>query len=279
MGEFFYRTQYAALGHFPGAHCSQRGESGYEFRGHARLIDAPDVRRLDLRASLRDPFGDWTVRVYSQRRAIDVMLVADLSASMAFQGALRRQDVLADFVDSLAWSASRSGDRFGFVGCGKGVREDWLLPATRSRGAGRVFAERLRRGPLDETSSAGLLEAQRYLGRRRALVFLVSDFHFDLALLERLLGGLAHHELVPVVMWDPLEAGPGARRGLATLHDAESGAERLVWWRPALRERWAAQGEARRAALAQVFERHHLKPMFIEAGFDADAVTRHFFGR
>ena len=35
-----------------------RGASGFEFRGHVPLTDLPDVRRLDLHASLRDPFGN-----------------------------------------------------------------------------------------------------------------------------------------------------------------------------------------------------------------------------
>ena len=47
---------------FPAHHRSTRGDSGFEFRGHAPLLDAPDPRRLDLHASLRDPFGDWIVR-------------------------------------------------------------------------------------------------------------------------------------------------------------------------------------------------------------------------
>ena len=55
--ELHYRIGSAALGHFPGHHRSPRGNSGFEFRGHARLFDAPDARRIDLHASLRDPFG------------------------------------------------------------------------------------------------------------------------------------------------------------------------------------------------------------------------------
>ena len=82
MQELHYRIGLPALGHFPGHHRSSRGGGGFEFRGHAALLDAPDVRRLDLHASLRDPFGNWVVRVCSQRKAIPVAMVADLSASL-----------------------------------------------------------------------------------------------------------------------------------------------------------------------------------------------------
>ncbi|WP_213954776.1 DUF58 domain-containing protein [Variovorax sp. dw_954] len=274
--EVHYRFATPAMGHFPGHHRSTRGESGFEFRGHASLLDAPDPRRLDLHASLRDPFGNWVVRVYSQRKSIPVVVVADLSASMGFAGTRRKLDVLADFVDSLAWSAWRTGDSFGFVGCDAAVRDDVLLPPTRMRGVGATLAQALRGLALEGESARGLLSASRYLGRQRALVFLVSDFHLPLPEVEALIASMAHHEVVPVVLWDPIEFSLTAQRGLANVMDPESGRRRLVWWRPALRDRWRAAQEQRREALLHLFRADRLKPLFIEGAFDADAVTRHF---
>ncbi|MGJ7506660.1 DUF58 domain-containing protein [Variovorax sp. GT1P44] len=274
--ELHYRIGAPALGHFPGHHRSVRGDSGFEFRSHAPLLDAPDPRRLDLHASLRDPFGNWIVRVYSQRKAIPVVMVADLSASMAFVGAHRKVDVLADFVDSLSWSAWRTGDSFGFVGCDSAVREDVLLPATRTRGMGGELATTLRTLRLSGRSAQGLSMAHRYLGRQRSLVFLVSDFHLPLPEVDAVMASMAHHDLVPVVLWDSREFGLSARRGLAQVTDPESGDTRLLWWRPALREKWRVARRERRDALLQIFQTHRLKPLFIEGGFDADAVTRHF---
>lgn len=274
--ELHYRVGAPALGHFPGHHRSTRGDSGFEFRGHAALLDAPDPRRLDLHASLRDPFGSWIVRVYSQRKSIPVVMVADLSASMGFAGAHRKQDVLADFVDSLAWSAWRTGDSFGFVGCDSVVREDVLLPQTRSRGVGSALAARLRALHLDGPSARALPLAHRHLGRQRSLVFLVSDFHLPLPEVETVLASMAHHDLVPVVLWDPLEFTLTAARGLVHVVDPESGHRQLVWWRAALRDKWLAARQRRRDALLQLFRAKQLKPLFIEGAFDADAVTRHF---
>ena len=274
--EFHYRIAAKATGHFPGHHRSRNGDNGFEFRGHADLLDAPDPRRLDLHASLRDPFGGWIVRVYSQRMSIPVVLVADLSASMAFEGAQRKLDVVADFAESLAWSAWRTGDSFGFIGADSVLRHDLLLPQTRSRGAGASLAQTLRGLTLTGRSARGLLDAHLLLPRRHALVFLLSDFHWPADDLTTLLRQFAHHELVPVVLRDPIELAPSAPRGLAPLVDLESGQRRLVWWRPALREKWRAQQAAQRVALLQRFGASGLKPLVIEGGFDADAVTRHF---
>ncbi len=280
--ELHYRIGAAVLGHFPGRHRSTRGESGFEYRGQANLLDAPDPRRLDLHASLRDPFGDWKVRVYSQRKAVPVVMVADLSASMGFVGARRKLDVVADFVESLGVSAWRSGDSFGFVGCDAAVRSDLLLPPTRAHGAGARLAQALRSlrlgGPVSVSgaSAHGLALAHRHLGRQRALVFLVSDFHLPLAEVDGVLTSMAHHDLVPVVVWDATEFSLTARSGLAHVADPETGVRRLVWWRAALRAQWREALDQRREALLQLFRAHRLRPLFIEGGFDADAVTRHF---
>lgn len=274
--ELHYRIAGAATGLFPGHHRSRSGDTGFEFRGHAALQDAPDVRRLDLHASLRDPFGGWIVRLHSERKSIPVAMVADLSASMGFEGAQRKLDVLADFTESLAWSAWRTGDSFGFVGCDERVRTDFAQPQTRIRGAGMALAQRLRTLQPQGRSAAGLREAHRHLPRQRALVFLVSDFHLPLAGLEAVFDSLAAHDVVPVVLWQPVEFALGAARGLAQVREPESGAVRWLWWRPALRERWRAAHDARRDALLRAFRARRLAPLFIEGAFDADAVTRHF---
>lgn len=276
MREIHYRIAGVARGHFPGAHRSRRGESGFEFRGHAPLTDVPDVRRLDLHASLCDPFGQWLVRVHSERMAIPVAVLADLSASMGFEGAQRKLDVLADFVECLAWSAWRNGDTFGFVAADDAVRRELFLPQTRARGSGLALAQTLRGFAPTGRTALGLVGAHRHLPRQRALLFLVSDFHWPLDHVDAVLASLGEHELVPVALWQPEEFDLGAAPGIAQLADPESGRRRTVWWRPALRSRWTLAQAQRREQLFERLRRRRLVPLVIEGGFDADAVTRHF---
>jgi hypothetical protein len=125
-----------------------------------------------------------------------------------------------------------------------------------------------------------LLAAANCLPRQRSLVFLVSDFHLPLAQIDATLDSLAGHDVVPVILRDEAEyAAPATTRSghaLVNLRDAETGAQRLLWWRPALAARHAEQRERARADLAAVLRRHRLGSVVLDDGFDGDRVTAFF---
>lgn len=251
-----------------------QGMGGLELAGHLPLMRAPDARRLDVRVSIYDPFGEWWVRRYSQRASVPVIVLADLSASMSFAGDRKKLEVLSDFVASAAYSAYRTGDAFSFVGCDDSVSE-WL-PLTHSKNAGVELAQRLRTQEL-RGGATGLLEVQQYLPRRRALIFFVSDFHFESALLHDALEILVKHEVVPVVLWDRIEFEKMPRFGIAQLTDSETGKSRTVLMRASLRQKIIDGMVARRRRLIDIFLAHRARPLFLTDGFHADAITEHFF--
>lgn len=279
MREIHYRIHWFAGGRRPGHHRSRSPGAGYEFRGHAPLLRELDARRLDVHASLRDPFGYaaglWQVRTFNQRSAIRVVVLADLSASMSADGTQRKMTLLADLTAALAYSASRAGDAFGFFGADTRLHPDFVQYPGNTRASGLRTAERLRTFAATGAGADGLIEAAHLLGRARALVFLASDFHLADATIDALLAALSTHAVVPVVLWDEQEHTlPEA--GFASVVDAESGAKRFLWLRPALRARFEQHVVDRRAALMHRLTRHGLPPLFLAAPFDADAVSAYF---
>lgn len=275
--EFHYRIDWRARSAQPGHHRGSQQGGGAEFSRHAQLQDAPDPRRYDLRASLRDPFQRPLVRVYSQPGAIPVSCLADLSGSMGF-GVPRKLDLLADFVASLGYSAYRTGDRFAFYGCAQTPLAAFTLAPTRRKAAGPVLAGRLRDFVPQADSAGGLLSAAGLLPARRGLVFLVSDFHLPLMLIEQLLAALAGHHVVPVVLWDAAEYAELPRFGLARLRDSETGRTRTLLLRPALRAAVRERFERRRRRLERLL-RHAGPPLWLSGRFRADDITRYFFTR
>jgi uncharacterized protein (DUF58 family) len=276
VGEFHYRVPGRPAGTRPGAHPSRAEGAGGVYRGLRPLLAHADPRRIDLRRSAIDPLGQWLARTMTERVAVPLYVVADLSASMAFGAGKRR--TVAELVESAAQSAWRTGDPFGVVAADARVRESLTAPAMRSRAQGARLAAALRTAVLDGRNADGLAAAARHLGRRRALVLLASDFHFDLGFARRVLGTLAGHFVVPVVVWDAAESAGTMRAGWIEITDSESASTRFLWLRPKLAERLQTAIAARREALTTLFRSLGLRPLFLDAGFSAERMTRYFSG-
>lgn len=273
--EFHYRLPERIGGTRPGAHASAQVGAGQVFRRHVPFLAHPDPRRVDVRASLLDPHGGLRVRVAEQRGAVPVVAVADLSASMGYAGAVSKPAIMADFLSALARSAYRHGDACGFIGCGARITPAWVVPPTRNPALLEDLAQRLRGAALDGPSAWA--ELASWLPARRALVFLLSDFHLPDTVLLPLVAALARHRVVPVVLWDAVEAAPPARRGVRLQRDLESGALQLVWIGAGTARRWSAAYASRAARLRCLFGRYGWEPLYLGGGYDADTVTRYFY--
>jgi len=285
--DFHYRLPARMGGNRPGSHPGTSRGSGQEFIAHSPLFSQPDPRRLDVRASLRDPRGDWLVRVTRQRVGVPVYALCDVSASMLFGAARSKLAVMAEFVESMGQSAFRVGDASGMVAFDTREREDLLVPASMSRASGHLMAALLRDPALVESAAAGerhrgdpltgLTEAALRLAGRQSLVFLVSDFHWDFARMDTALEALTRAWIVPIVIWDPAELEPPTEDGMVALRDAENGTRRTLWLRPKLRNQWREAVSQRREALRDYFRHRGLRAFFVTGGFDADAMSEYFF--
>ncbi|WP_026600682.1 DUF58 domain-containing protein [Methylomonas sp. 11b] len=275
---FQYRLPRPVVGVFPGAHPGQMVGNGQLFKRHDTLIARPDPRRIDLRASLLDPFGQYQVRVQQQNSAVDVFLLADFSASMGFSGGNDKRCVLADMLLSIAASALEYGDNFGFIACNQQVLTDCYLPAGKHMGRIQSLAERLQK-LVFQPGSEGLLQAQRYLPNHRALVFLVSDFHFPLPQLQAILQCLSRHDVIPLVLWDQSEYSGLPDWGLFQLQDLETGKRRTLWFRPSLKRKIEQAFAQRRSQLQHHFRAFGCEPLFIENGYRSEQLAQYFLRR
>jgi uncharacterized protein (DUF58 family) len=274
---FHYQVPWRSHSAHPGRHFSTQSGGDYEFHGHAPLISNPDPRHLDIHASLNDPFGQLIVRTFRQRSTIPVYVIADLSASMSYRGRADKMELLALFTASAAYSAYRSGDPFGFIGCNTAIDEETLLPLRWYKGIAWELLNRLRRLHPTGASAHGLHTAIDHLGRRRALIFLVSDFHFPLPEAASLLDSLSRHDVVPIIVWDRMEYRPLTNWGIIRLQDPETGQDRVLLMRPRLRARFQEAFAERRSALTHLCMQHGREPFFMIDAFDPDALTRYFF--
>ncbi len=273
--EFRYRVPWRAASWYPGSHLGVQRGGGYEIHRIEPLYIAGDPRRIDVRASLRDPFGQLFVRVYKQRSVVPVFVLADVSASMSFVGHTCKFDLLVDFVHSLAYSAYRVGDPFAFTACDTVICDALSLPLTRARGAGTLVSERLRRWTPSGADATGLLEGAEQVPGARALVFLVSDFHLPIELLRAILSCLCPHAVIPVVLIDSAEGRiPGI--GITHLYDPETKARRTILLRRTLAKRLNRRLREHREQICGCLADYDLRPLYLIDKFEAEAVSRYF---
>lgn len=261
--------------HYGGHKGTQRG-LGFEYRGNVPLVDYPDARRMDLRQSLRDPYGQVQVKLYNQDNTTPVFAVCDLSGSMQSRGVQRKLDIAKEIAASVAYSAHEASDLFGFIGYHNQVEETLTLPLSHHVHQAFETIEQLSDFKRLHVGPQGILEVPQYLSQHRGLVFWISDFHMPLELIAEALNMMSLHQVVPVVLWDEREYRALPRFGFGNLIDPETGRNRVIFFRDAVRAQFQAAFAARREALEDVFERYDSPGHFIEGGFDADALSHYF---
>lgn len=268
-----YRLFGRARGVAPGSHRAAGAGANGAFLRHGSILEIPDARRIDVRASILDPFGGLKIRRFENRARIDVFVVLDLSGSMAF--GRDEQDPVADLCAAIAHAAIRGQDRFGMIAAGPTARADIAMRATRRAGVPDEVWRRLSEGAATGAGVKGLIDALDELPQRRSLVFVVSDFLMPEHDVEELLGRLWRHDVAPVVVRSSQVEDRLPRFGLIETRDLETGRRKLVFMRGSMRERWLEHARARRAALDRAFRRHGRPAFDLVDRFDPDAFADH----
>ncbi len=198
---------------------------GMEFKEVREYVPGDDVRSIDWNVTART--GHPQVKVLAEERELTVMLVVDASGSGRFGSVSRfKNELAAELCAVLAFSAIKNNDKVGLIIFTDKV-ELYVPPSKGSKHVLRVIREVLYYTPSGVKTN--IPEALHYLNnviRRKAVVFLVSDFMADdyeaaLRIANR------KHDVIATVVSDPREMElPNV--GLVAIRDAETGREMLV---------------------------------------------------
>jgi len=185
-----------------------------------------EIRAIDWNVTAR--MGEPFVKVFAEERELTALIAVDRSASQ--DAGLSRQakaEVAAEIAALLVFSALENGDRAGLLLFTDRI-ERYVPPRRGKKHGLRLISETLAFQPRGRgTDLSGALGHLTRAQRRRAVVFVVSDFlagdyQQALAVLAR------RHDVVPVVVTDPVEETLPDLPGLWPLADAESGEVVLV---------------------------------------------------
>lgn len=261
---------------FAGSYSSTFKGRGMEFAEVREYFPGDDVRSIDWNVTAR--LGHPFVKKFIEERELTVMFLVDVSGSLGFgsRGQFKSERA-AEITALLALSALRNNDKAGLMLFSDRVEK--YVPPRKSRGhVLRLVREVLSHAPQGRgTSIKTALDTLSRVQRRRAVVFLISDF-MDAGYERALRIARGRHDVIAVPLRDPWEnRWPAGVRLL--VEDAETGRPVSV---PA-----AAAGGAidrhngqRRDRLARDLRRSGTDAVFAETGsFEAKAFLKFFHER
>ena len=212
-------------------HSTFKGQ-GVEFDEVRPYVAGDDVRSIDWNVTART--GMPYIKRFSEERELTVLFLVDVSGSQSYGSTTRsKAELAAEVASLLALTAIRNQDKIGLV-----LFSDKIVKYIPPR-KGRQSVMRLVREVLaaedDATGGTDIAGALRFLNgvqKRRAVVFLVSDFQCgsgdDASAYEKLLRVVARrHDVIAIPVSDPAE-NELPLAGLAELEDPETGELLLV---------------------------------------------------
>jgi uncharacterized protein (DUF58 family) len=198
---------------------------GMDFDEVREYTPGDEVRLIDWNVTART--GTTFIKKLREERELTILLAVDVSASGKFGSqAQSKRELAAEVASVLAFSALRNRDKVGLLLFTDEV-EQFLPPKKGRQHVLRVIREILFCAPQRRgTDIAAALDFLRDVQRRRAVVFVLSDFIDSPASFERMRLQLRltnkRHDVVLLHLRDRREEElPPV--GLLTLEDAETG--------------------------------------------------------
>ena len=227
-----------------------------------------EIRAIDWNVTAR--IGEPFIKVFSEERELTALIAVDRSASQdaGIAAQASKAEVAAEIAALLIFSALENGDRAGMLLFTDRI-ERYVPPRRGLKHGLRLITEALAFQPRGRgTDLAAALGHLTMAQRRKAVVFVVSDFLADkweqpLAVLSR------RHDVVPVVVSDPVEEALPSLRGLWPMTDAESGETVLLDLSDArTRKAYETYARERSEARDRIFRKLSLDAVRVRPGDD-----------
>jgi len=205
---------------FSGKYHSVFKGQGLEFSEVREYVPGDDVRRISWNVTARrnKPY----IKKYDEEREQTVMFVVDLSASGQFGSKeVTKNELIAELTAVLAFSALKNSDRAGLLTF-TDIVEQYIKPKKNKKHILRLIDIILSYKPKNKkTNIENALRSLNKLCKRKAVVFLISDF-YDSNFDGLLKVTARKHDLVCIKISDPKEKKI-PEKGVFRIQDAETG--------------------------------------------------------
>ncbi|MGA2059080.1 MAG: DUF58 domain-containing protein [Thermoguttaceae bacterium] len=248
---------------------------GMEFDEVREYQPGDDIRTIDWNVTARA--GTPFIKRFCEERELTVLLLVDVSASGIFgSGEQSKMDLTVEVAAMLMFSALKNNDKVGLITfCDKVI--DYFPPRKGKSNLLKLIRHLISAESAPrETNLAVALDYLNRVQKRRAVVFLMSDF---LAPSARHTMTVANrrHDLIAVTVTDPREQSL-ADVGFITLKDAETGEIVELDTRQAqVRAMFQSHSSQRALDLAETLKKAGVDQLAIQTDEDYQKSFRRFF--
>ena len=184
-----------------------------------------DVRAIDWNVTARyqEPF----VKVFEEERELTLLLAVDISGSAFFGTQSQfKKEVLTEIAATLAFSALQNNDKVGLILFSEEI-ELYIPPKKGRSHILRIIREMLEFQPKHKgTLISKAFEFISAVLKKKAIVFVLSDFIAPLEYEKNLRIAAKKHDLTSIRLYDPREAKI-PNLGLVPMRDSETG--KMQW--------------------------------------------------
>ena len=205
---------------FAGQYKSVFRGRGMEFEEVREYQPGDDIRTIDWNVTARA--GNCFIKQFCEERELTLLFVADVSASGAFGSQGRSKlELVVEIAALLMFSALKNNDKVGLCKFCDEVLE-YYPPRKGKTNVLNLIRQLVAAEPVPrETNLKVALEFVNRVQKRRAVVFLVSDF-LSAEARQALAVASRRHDLIAITVGDPREFTlPDV--GFLSLMDAETG--------------------------------------------------------
>ena len=275
INQFTYSISWRSRNNSYGNNLSSKIGNDFEYSGSKNFNDHPDLTRIDIKNSITDPYENIYVKTYNLNNPINLVVLCDISSSMFVS---KNNDVMIKALSKIiAQSAIDQGDRFGMICFNDSIENNYLLEP----GNNFQYINKWIDGIIFDTnrnSSNGIKKIDKYLPEEKSLVFLISDFHYSLKKIDRILGQLSNHHVIPIFISSEGEIRKMPNYGFRKFTDSELDLEHEVFLRPSVKDKILSDYEEMKIKIFNVFSKKHLKQIVINGDIDIETIQKYFLG-
>lgn len=210
---------------FSGEYHSAFKGRGMAFSEVREYTPGDDVRAIDWNVTAR--FNSPYIKVFEEERELSVVLLVDVSASGLFGTQKQfKQDLITELCAVIAFSAAQNNDKIGVIFFSDKIEK--FIPIKKGKShVLRIIRELLNFKP--ENKGTNIEIALKHLNnaiKKRATVFLISDFYSENNYSDALKIANKKHDLIALKINDKTEQNIPSI-GLVKIKDNETG--KIMW--------------------------------------------------